>query len=150
MDKLPPLEKIYEAYSAIADGRVELRGDDALVDSSGSEKQYTVTWDGDVYSSSDSATYWQGYAGYPVLAVLMLQGYLPLDRKTAEYFRGINWTEVNARHKADYTKAAGEVLERLRGTGAPVEKIQAEAREVFKELKDLEIEIRRGKNRPPR
>ena len=84
MEKLPPIAKVYEAWSAVADGRVKLHPDErrATVTSSNGEKEYTVSWDEDgaAYSSNDNATYWQGYAGYPVIAVLMEQGALPLDR----------------------------------------------------------------------
>ena len=150
MMKLPPIEKIYEAYSAIADERVVPGEGEAQVDSSDHAKQYTVTWNGDVYSSNDNATYWQGYAGYPVLAVLMLQGYLPLDMAVARYFKGVNWNEINARHKSDYARAAAEVFAKLRADGAPVDRIIREAESAHKELADLDIEIKRGKNRPPK
>jgi len=150
MNKLPPIEKIYEAYSAVADGRVELHEEEAFVASSSRDKQYIVVWDGDIYSSNDNATYWQGYAGYPVLAVLLLQGYLPLDAADAQYFAGIGWNGINARHKGNYAEAAGEVLERLRKEGAPIDRIQTGVQAVYKELKELDIEIRRGKNRPPK
>ena len=63
MQKLPPIEKIYEAYSAIVDGRIALFENYATVLSSNREKEYTVTWENDVYSANDNATYWQGYAG---------------------------------------------------------------------------------------
>ena len=46
MLKLPPIEKIPEAYSAIADNRVVMSENSALVDSSDYTKRYTVTWDG--------------------------------------------------------------------------------------------------------
>jgi len=45
----------------------------ASVDSSDNTKRYTVTWDGSVYTSNDNASIWQEYAGYPMIAVLMLQ-----------------------------------------------------------------------------
>jgi len=61
MEKMPPRKKIHEALSAIADRRVLLGEGSALVESSGSGKQYTVTWTGDVFTSNDSATYWQLY-----------------------------------------------------------------------------------------
>lgn len=81
MEKMPPVEKIYEAWSAVADGRVTI--DDAArkatVVSSDRTREYTVSWsdDGSVYNSNDNATYWRGYAGYPVIAVMMMQGRLP-------------------------------------------------------------------------
>ena len=94
MEKLPPIEKVYEAWSAVADGRVALHPDErrAAIASSNGAKTYTVAWNenGSTYSSNDNATYWQGYAGYPVIAVLMLQGRLPLDRAAADGSR--RWT----------------------------------------------------------
>ncbi len=63
MEKLPPIAKVYEAWSAVADGRVVLHPNErcATVASSNAQKEYTVTC-------------------YPVIAVLMEQGALPLDR----------------------------------------------------------------------
>ena len=112
MRKLPPPEKAAEAYSAIADGRVTLFAAEerAEVISSDGEKKYAVAWRGNVYTSTDNATRWQGYAGYPVLAVLMLQGRLPLDREVAALFSGINWTELNRKHRRDYAAALDAVV----------------------------------------
>lgn len=92
MTKLPPIEKIPEAWTAIADGHVRLEPDAgrALVESSDEAKTYTVTFDGDTYTSNDNATYWQGYAGYPIIAVLMLRGRLPLDGSLSEQFRDVD------------------------------------------------------------
>ena len=119
--KIGPVEKIYEALSAIADDRVKFITEEgclmptaqgvAKVTSSDGKKTYTVTWQGEDYTSNDNATYWQGYAGYPVIAVLMLQGRLPLDRNIAELFKDINWTELNASHKRDYAAALDEVMQ---------------------------------------
>ena len=65
MEKLPPIEKVYEAWSAVADGRVALHPDErrAAIASSNGAKTYTVAWNenGSTYSSNDNATYWQGY-----------------------------------------------------------------------------------------
>ena len=46
MEKLPPLAKVFEAWSALADGRVALDAEKrrASVASSNGEKAYTVTW----------------------------------------------------------------------------------------------------------
>lgn len=142
MEKLPPLEKVYEAYSAIADGRVTLGEYEAGVRSSDGAKEYTVAWDGDIYSSTDNATYWQGYAGYPVLAVLMLQGRLPLDRALTDRFTGVDWHTLNARHKRNYASAAHEAMEQK---GIPAREVEDEARRVLEALAALPITLRRGK-----
>ena len=43
MEKLPPLQKVYEAWSSLADGRVEMGEDEATVTSSNGAKHYTVS-----------------------------------------------------------------------------------------------------------
>lgn len=57
MEKLPPLQKVYEAWSALADGRVEMGEDEATATSSNGAKHYTVSWSEDTYSSNDNASY---------------------------------------------------------------------------------------------
>jgi hypothetical protein len=146
MEKLPPIEKIYEAFSAVADHRVSMSESEASVSSSNGEKTYTVTWQGSIYTSNDSASYWQGYPGYPIIAVLMLQGKLSLDREIAGLFSGINWTELNARYKRDYAAAVRSVIQERHGD---VETIRLAANKVFEEIKKLEITVKRGKLRPP-
>lgn len=137
---LPPIEKVYEAWTAIADNRVTLGDGEAMVASSDGAKTYTVRFRGDIYSSTDNATFWRGYPGYPVLAVMMLQGKLPLDLQEAEQWAGINWKEINTRHKNDYAKAVEEV-ETLRGIDPA--RASAAAREVMDVLQTLPLQIRR-------
>lgn len=71
LSKLPPISKVYEALSAVADGRVSLEETEAYVTSSDYSKIYTVRFDETTYSSNDRATSWQHYAGYPIIAVLI-------------------------------------------------------------------------------
>ncbi len=144
MDKLPPLEKIYEAYSAIADGRVFMHPDYAEVFSSDRKKSYTVSFDGIVYASDDNATYWQGYAGYPVLAVLFLQGRLKYKRETAMLFEGVNWNALNKKHQRDYHAAVKQVMEER---NLDEEAIAKEAEEIYESLAKLDIVVKRGKKR---
>lgn len=112
MKKLPPIQKILEAYTAIVDKHVNLTKDQAEVASSNGAKTYTVNWDDNEYHSNDNATYWQGYAGYPVIAVLMLQGKLPFNQKLADNFKSVNWNEINSKFKRNYAKAATEVIKK--------------------------------------
>lgn len=106
---MPPKEKIFEAWTAIVDNRVSLHDGYAVVKSSDDSKEYTVRFSGDSYSSDDNATYWQGYPGYPVIAVLMLQGRLPFDRAEAEKWRDVNWKAVNTRFKNKYSEAVESI-----------------------------------------
>lgn len=140
MNKLGPTEKVYEAWTAITDGRVHLHGDYATVSSSDDTKEYTVHFRGDLYSSDDNATYWRGYAGYPVIAVLMLQGRLPLDREEAEKWRDVNWKEINTKFKNDYAEAVNEVASQR---DIDMTTASTKAEEVMEKLRELPIEIKR-------
>jgi hypothetical protein len=150
MKKMPPFEKVYEAFSAIADGRIVPNRDGFEVASSGSGKKYVVTERDGVWSSSDSATYWQGYPGYPIIAALLLRETLPLKPELASRFAGIDWTDVNKRHKRNYAAAAAEILQGIRVSGYDTEELESYAREVYTALEALDITVKRGSVRPPK
>ncbi len=113
--KLPPEEKIYEAFSVLADNRYELTGEGkATVTSSGGDKKYQVSWSRlenklKVFSN-DNASRWQGYTGYPIIAVLMFTGMISIDRGIIRYFKDIPWNTLNKAHKNNYRAAVEEVL----------------------------------------
>jgi exodeoxyribonuclease-3 len=141
MKKMPPVEKTYEAYSALADGRVEMHEGYAFVDSSEGAKTYEVAWKGDTYSSTDNATYWQGYAGYPVIAVLVLQGRLPgLDEECLAEMADIPWKRLNDAHKRDYARAVDEAL----AGKAHEREIRAAAEVLHQALGELDLTLKRG------
>lgn len=152
MKRLPPIEKIYEALTAIADRRVQFDSDRSLaegsahVTASSSSKCYDVNWDLNTYSSNDNGTYWQGYPGYPVIAVLMLQGKLPYDEMLGRQLANVKWKEVIHRHGNNYREAVSEVLHSRaidsRTAGAIVQN-------VFSELERLPIAISRSSFCPP-
>ncbi len=152
MTKLPPLEKIYEAYTAIADGRVSMPAKEpvwspgeigrAQVTSSEGSKTYEVQWSGDQYSSDDNGTYWQGYAGYPVIAVLMLQGRLPLDQEIARQFAGINWKALNSEYGNDYARALESVVDSRKLDRAALDTV---VQDVYSLLGKLPVRIVRAR-----
>lgn len=143
MEKNTPIYKIPEAFSAIADGRVELIENSAKITSSDGRKKYTVEFNDDLYSSNDNATYWQGYAGYPVVAVLMLQTRLDYDESVVAHFKGINWTKLNKKHKKKYDKAVEEVLNGLRENGVDIDIIENEISYVHRQLNNMQLTIKR-------
>jgi len=143
--KMPPLEKIPEAYSAIADQRVALGEGRAEVQSSDGRKTYLVEWKGDLYSANDNATYWQGYAGYPIIAVLLLQGRLPYIYEDALLFQRINWNALNKAHKNNYAEALKEVQEGLKKQGVDVERLNQNLRMIYQALAGLDLKIKRGR-----
>ncbi|MGX5165660.1 hypothetical protein ACWKST_07700 [Limosilactobacillus reuteri] len=147
MKKFPPIEKILEAYTAIADNHVKLENDQALVTSSNEAKTYTVTFQDNTYTSNDNASYWQGYLGYPGIAVLMLQGKLPYDKKLAQQFAGVDWNKINQEYKRNYAQAADAVMT-AKGIGK--KKAETELHHVYDTLKQLPINVKRGSLRPPK
>lgn len=147
--KTTPIEKIYEAWTAVADpGRLDITPGStrdegsARVTSSDGSKHYDITWrdSGSIFTSTDAATRWQGYAGYPVVAVLMALGRIPLSREMAGRFAGINWTELNKAHRRDYAAAVAAV-EQQRGID-PAEAAAA-AREAHDALCALNLTLKR-------
>ncbi|MCI9279696.1 MAG: hypothetical protein HFJ02_02720 [Bacilli bacterium] len=140
MEKMPPISKIYEAYSCLADHRIEMSENEAKVTSSDYKKIYTIKWKDSVYSSNDNASYWQGYPGYPVLTVLMIQNKLDYNKEILPLFKNINWHELNLKHKKDYDKAIEEVLQ----TMADDKKIIVESTEkTYEILKKMSISIKK-------
>lgn len=147
MKKFPSIEKILEAYTAIADGHVKLGNDQALVTSSNEAKTYTVTFHDNIYTSNDNASYWQGYLGYPAIAVLMLQGKLPYDKELAQHFAGVDWNKVNQEYKRNYAQAADAIMT---ARGIDKKKVETELHHVYDVLKQLPIVVKRGSLRPPK
>lgn len=140
MEKKPPLSKIYEALSAVADNRVEMEADRAVVLSSDQTKRYTVKFLENGYSSNDNATLWQHYPGYPILAVMILQGKLKIQADRLTWFQAVNWKQLNTKFKNHYDRAIAEFLEpfpeAVRG------QIQDEVQSVFQQLDRMELTIK--------
>lgn len=140
MEKIPPIAKIYEAYSCITDNRIEMKENMAIVHSSDSKKTYEVKWQENNYSSTDNASFWQGYPGYPIIAVLMLQKNLPYYEECIPYFKNINWHSLNEKYKRDYDAAIEEVLNTI---NYDTNKIKEETEKTYEILKNMEINIKR-------
>ncbi len=141
MQKLPPIEKIYEAYSALADSRICIKENTADVVSSDGSKSYQVEWNDNTYASTDNGTYWQGYTGYPVIGVLILQSKLKVDKDIFHYFSNVNWNSLNKKHKRDYHAALSEVFEEKQIPPQDRETIENLTQQVYEQLKALDLKI---------
>jgi hypothetical protein len=151
--RLPPQAKVYEALTAVADGRVQLTlPDQAEVRSSGGDKTYTVAWSDDLatVTSNDNASYWQGYLGYPIVAVLITLGKVRVDDAIVPLLASVRWNELNARFKRDYDAAVEHVLTALEQRGADRRHIVKEVDGVMAQLAALKLERRGRGRRPPR
>lgn len=149
--RFPPRAKVYEALSAVADNRVIIGDGKARVVSSSGTKTYDVEWvdQGKRIISNDNASYWQGYAGYPIIAVLMVLGKLPYDEELARKLAGIHWKELNKQHNNNYDKAVEAVLRQLQTKGTDPATIVTMAEKILESLKNLDIEKLENQRRHP-
>jgi hypothetical protein len=132
------LAKVYEALGALGDGRVRL--DDeyrATVLSSDGSKTYLVeTRPGSrEISSNDNASYWQGYLGYPAIAVLLARGLMPPRQDVIAALAGIPWKDLNSRFRNDYSRTIEEAVERAERAGIDRGEIAAEVEAVLDALR---------------
>jgi len=150
--KMPPLAKIYEAIGAIGDSRVWLQdGRSAAVISSDRSKTYRVeiSQDGREISSNDNASYWQGYLGYPAIAVMLLRGLYPVREEVVWALRGVPWKELNQKFRNDYDRTIEQVMVSAKERGVDPGIIAAEVDAVMLALR--RFAPRRGaRRRPPR
>ncbi|HLJ43353.1 MAG TPA: hypothetical protein VKT12_03975 [Candidatus Binataceae bacterium] len=154
--KMPPPIKVYEALGAIGDGRVRaIDNDDApgvwdVVSSEGAKTyRVEISADGRKISSNDNASYWQGYLGYPAIAVLLARGTLQASAKATRALAGIPWKELNRRFKNDYARTTAEVARIVEERGGDFDAVRAEATAILDALAALALE-RGARRRPPR
>lgn len=149
---LPKIEKVYEAISAVLDERVEIRGEhSASVTSSSRDKAYTVDWSADDQriTSNDNATHFQGYMGYPIIAVLIQRGAIDLNREAVEGLKDIHWKAINKKYKNDYGKAVEHVLGDLADRGSDISSLKGEVSRIYEKLGSLGLEPLRARRLPP-
>lgn len=140
----PPRVKILEALGAIADGRVKLIDDKhAIVTSSEGDKRYRVYIDlssMEAYSD-DNGTKLRGYVGYPIIAVMMLRGFLPFNEKVANALKGIRWKRLNETYKR-YVVVEKVVKQLAAKRGVSSREIDAFVAEVMKSLRGIRLRLR--------
>jgi hypothetical protein len=149
--KMPPPIKIYEALGAIGDGRVRLEDEHrAQVTSSEGDKTYAVEIgaDGREISSNDNASYWQGYLGYPAIAVLLTRGLYRPPANVIDALAGIPWKEINRRFKNDYDATIAEVNRTVEASGHDPDAIASEVDSVLEALRAF-APMRGKRRRPP-
>ncbi len=141
---IPNMYKIAESYSAIADNRISIKNNEATVKSSNGEKEYLIRWKDNIFYSNDNSTYWQKVIGYPIIAILMLQDKLSLNKDILKYFKGINWNKLNKETKRNYSLSLEKVLENISLEEKNL--IYEEINKNYNEIKKLDIKLTRKKN----
>ncbi len=148
--KMPPLIKVYEALGAVADGRVQIVDERrALVTSSDGSKSYEVELAGREVSSNDNASYWQGYLGYPAIAVMVTRGILHAQDSALNALQGIPWKELNRRFRNDYTRTLAEVGRRLEERGIDPAQAGAACQALLGALREYAPLRGQRRRRPP-
>ncbi|EWG07485.1 MAG: hypothetical protein ASUL_03214 [Candidatus Aramenus sulfurataquae] len=137
--KLPPRIKVLEALGAIADGRIRKADDHYEVVSSEGDRTYIVKVNGNKVSSTDNGTTYRGYVGYPIIAVLMLEGRLPFNEKVSKSLKGIDWRRLNEQYKS-YAKVEELVKKIAEERGVKKEEIDTTVEVVLNELKRIPLE----------
>jgi len=148
--KLPPIEKVYEAFSVLADSRYEILSEGkAKVTSSAGDKHYSVSWTIDneqniIINSNDNASRWQGYTGYPIIAILMILNRIKYDKEIIGHFKSINWNDLNKKHKNNYARVVDLILSELDSKTAV--NIRNEADRIYSQVRTLKLSKPTSKN----
>jgi hypothetical protein len=147
--KIPPRIKVLEAVGAIADGRVDVVEEGAVVTSSSGGKRYHVRFDPSAMGivSNDNASFFVGYLGYPSIAYLFSAGYLSYDGAIGSQFAGVAWKELNSEFSNDYPRVEAHLM----STRPPSEQFQI-ARfvdSVLDQIRALDLKRLPTAERPP-
>ena len=150
--KIPPLIKAYEALGAIGDGRVRIEDDrHATVTSSDLSKTYDVEMsaDGREIASNDNASYWQGYLGYPAIAVLIARGFYRPPANVTDALAGVAWKELNRKYKNAWEKTIAVVDQQIEQSGHDPDAVRSEAEALLSFLQALKPMRAKGKKPRP-
>lgn len=138
----PPRIKVLEALGCIADGRIKVINENYVkVTSSLGDKTYNVYVDlnrGVAYSD-DNGTKYRNYIGYPIIALLMIKGVLPYDKRISEALKGIPWKILNEKYKK-YALVEREVLKIARSKGISSSELMSFVKKVMNKISELKLE----------
>lgn len=149
--KIPNKIKVYEALGSIADSRIKLNGNSAQVFSSSGNKNYTVTFDPGInaITSNDNGSYWQGYLGYPSIAVLMAKGLIKYNNDFAEALKGIHWKDINTKFKNDFDKTTDYIHDLLQDKKIDLKLFKAEVDAILSQISKLKMNKLGTTAKPP-
>lgn len=148
---IPIYEKIFEAYSALADDRVTTSGDNEYkVSSSDYAKAYTIVKENGTYISNDNMSFWKQTIGYPIIAIMMINKELSYNKDVSDLFKNINWKKLNTEYKNDYVKTAQLILEDMAKNQIDINWIKTETEKVYEQIKTLKLEYIKSKIFPPK
>ncbi|MDK6028255.1 hypothetical protein QPL79_02605 [Ignisphaera sp. 4213-co] len=139
--KSPPRIKVLEALGCIADKRIkEVSNNKAIVVSSDGSRKYCVYVDIEkrIVYSDDNGTKYRRYVGYPIIAFLMIKGYLRYNEDIAKALAGIPWKVLNEKYK-NYQIVENIVKEKAKQNGVSPETLDSFVDDVLKQLIKLSL-----------
>jgi hypothetical protein len=143
---------VYEALTAIADERIEIKNGIAKCFSSSRNKFYTIKFDTKelLFMSDDNMAYYKDEISYPMLAVLLKEKVIDFDKNILPHFKNIPWKDINQKNKNDYMKSVREFLENT-PPNLPLARggIEQECSRIFNELNKLKLKVWGEKVLPP-
>ncbi len=141
---------MYEALGAVADGRIEISGNNGKCYSSSGNKYYDITFDPESYKimSNDNTSYWTEELGYPAVAFLLKKGVLEYRAELANLLKGIPWKEVNQKFKNDFDAALEYILADMEKGGK--EELDKYTQLLVEEVKKLNLKKLGKKITPPK
>lgn len=149
----PPKDEhlIYEALSAIADGRIELIDDNtAKCTSTSRGKYYTISYEEpNLIMSNDNMAFYREEVSYPMVAMLLELGKFKYDTGILTSLKGIKWKDINQKNKNDYMKSVREVLKGLKSQSVDTDLIKAEVKKIFHWIIRLGLNKLGSKVKPP-
>lgn len=150
--KMPHINKIYEALSAIADERITLEQDkkSAKVYSTSGNKFYTVKYDKETSAimSDDNSAYYTDTLSYPMIAMLMLLSEIQYNTDLLPFLKNIKWKDINQKFNNDYDKSTDFVLNNLSADGVDVIWIKSEIEKIYDFVCSLKLSFLGEKSLP--
>lgn len=123
--KLPHINKIYEAMTAIADDRIIITAQStdmfgvetitASVQTSSRDKSYTVNYQPaiNLIMSNDNSAYRNDEISYPMIALLLIIGILPRDDTQIAKLANIRRKAINTQYQNNWDQSTSHVLNLL-------------------------------------
>jgi hypothetical protein len=152
--KTPPVEKVYEAITAVLDQRILIdlgKPNQGRCYSSSGNKYYDIEFDPqkEAITANDNSAYYVGILSYPMVAYLMVRGIVTFKPERLLALKGVVWKDINQKYKNDYAKAVEVVLNNLERQGSDIEGIKQEVRLLYDQLTQLNMKKLGRSQKPP-
>lgn len=149
--KLPHINKIYEALTAIADERIWIISQTtdllwvetvtASVQTSSRDKSYTVSYQPATSQimSNDNSAYRQDEISYPMIALLIILWQLTRDDTQITKLANIHRKAINTQYKNNRDQSTLHVLNQLEKSWIELDPLEHYAQQIYKQLQSIQL-----------